>query len=191
MTGGIFLDQSSQNHKEKLYAQIQDQYGKIVYTYTCNLKQAARLKKNAKLLVWLQIILSAISSGSFLATVILDITKLAWIGGIMSALLLVINSILKEKDFSGEQKRYTDTASKLWLIRESYVSLLTDFDNLSETEIISRRDDLIAKTGKVYSSAPQTDKKAYAETQEALKNNEEQFFTQEELNKLLPAQLRK
>ena len=191
MTGGIFLDQSSQNHKEKLYAQIQDQYGKIVYTYTCNLKQAARLKKNAKLLVWLQIILSAISSGSFLATVILDITKLAWIGGIMSALLLVINSILKEKDFSGEQKRYTDTASKLWLIRESYVSLLTDFDNLSETEIISRRDDLIAKTGKVYSTAPQTDKKAYAETQEALKNNEEQFFTQEELNKLLPAQLRK
>lgn len=185
------MDQSSQNHKEKLYAQIQDQYGKIVYTYTCNLKQAARLKKNAKLLVWLQIILSAISSGSFLATVILDITKLAWIGGIMSALLLVINSILKEKDFSGEQKRYTDTASKLWLIRESYVSLLTDFDNLSETEIISRRDDLIAKTGKVYSSAPQTGKKAYAETQEALKNNEEQFFTQEELNKLLPAQLRK
>lgn len=185
------MDQSSRNHKEKLYGQIQDQYGKIVYTYTCNLKQAARLKKNAKQLTWLQIILSAISSGSFLATVIFDITKLAWIGGIMSALLLVINSILKEKDYSIEQKRYTDTASKLWLIRETYVSLLTDFESLSEDEIVARRDDLIARTGKVYTTAPQTDKKAYIETQEALKNNEEQFFTQEELNVLLPAQLRK
>ena len=185
------MDQNSQKHKEKLYGQIQDQYGKIVYTYTCNLKQAARLKKNAKLLMWLQIMLSAVSSGSFLATVILDITKLAWIGGIMSALLLIINSILKEKDFSGEQKRYTDTASKLWLIRESYVSLLTDFDSLSENDIVTRRDDLIERTGKVYTTAPQTDKKAYIETQEALKNSEEQFFTQEELNKLLPAQLRK
>lgn len=185
------MDQSSQSYKEKLYGQIQDQYGKLVYSYTCNLKQAARLKKNAKRLKWLQIVLSAVSSGSFLATVIFDITKLAWIGGIMSALLLIINSIQKEKDYAAEQKSYTDVASKLWLIRESYVSLMTDFERLSESDIATRRDDLIARTAEVYAVAPQTDEKAYAETQEALKKNEEQFFTQEELNKLLPAQLRK
>lgn len=185
------MEQISQNYKDKLYSQIQDQYGKLVYTYTCNLKQAARLKEDSIRYKWLQIILSAVSSGSFLATVIFDITKLAWIGGIMSALLLIVNSILKEKDFAAEQKNYTDTASKLWPIREAYVSLLTDFDSLSEGEIVIRRDDLVARTADIYAVAPQTDKKAFAETQEALKNNEEQFFTQEELNKLLPAQLRK
>ena len=42
-----------------------------------------------------------------------------------------------------------------------------------------------------YCAAPLTDGKSYAAAQAALKTNEEQFFTQEELNKMLPAHLRK
>ena len=185
------MEPNSQNHKQNLYQQIQEQYGKLLYTYTCNLKMASALKKESNIFKWAQIILSAISAGGFIATVVTDQAKLAWIGGIVSTLLLVVSGYLKDKDFAAERKEHTDTASKLWPLREEYISLMTDFDVLSEDAIVTKRDDLMMKTAKIYETAPQTDEKAYAAAQEALKNKEEQFFTQEELNVMLPIHLRK
>lgn len=185
------MEQNSLSHKQKLYQQIQEQYGKLLYTYTCHLKKASALKKEWNRYKWVQIILSAISTGGFIATVVTDQAKLAWIGGIVSTLLLIINGYLKDKDYAVEQKAHTDTASKLWPLRESYLSLMTDFDDLTDDTIVSRRDDLMEKTAKIYETAPQTDEKAYAAAQDALKNKEEQFFTQEELNVILPIHLRK
>ena len=185
------MAQNFQNHKEKLYQQISEQYGKLVYTYTCHYKKAASLERESKKFKWIQITLSAIATGGFFATIVSDQAKLAWIGGIISTLLLVVNGYLKDKDFSAEQKAHIDTASKLWPIREDYVSLLTDFDDLSEDDIVDRRNKLMSRTAKVYETAPQTDEKSYAAAQVALKENEEQFFSQEELNAMLPAHLRK
>lgn len=55
----------------------------------------------------------------------------------------------------------------------------------------SKRDELQKKAASVYSSAPITDDKSYAMAQKALKEKEAQFFTREELNKMLPISLRK
>ena len=77
------------------------------------------------------------------------------------------------------------------LSRHENISLLTDFDALDTQEIIKKRDELVKKSAKIYESAPQTDSKSYAEAQDALKNKEEQFFTQQELNVMLPIHLRK
>ena len=68
---------------------------------------------------------------------------------------------------------------------------MTDFEELDDTEIVQRRDDLMLRTSEIYKTAPQTDERAYSEAQNALKNKEEQFFTQEELNVMLPAHLRR
>lgn len=51
--------------------------------------------------------------------------------------------------------------------------------------------ELLDESSEIYGAAPLTDGKSYAAAQAALKTNEEQFFTQEELNKMLPAHLRK
>ena len=185
------MEQNFLSHKQRLYQQIQEQYGKLLYTYTCHLKKASALNKESNRYKWAQIILSAISTGGFIATVVTDQAKLAWIGGIVSTLLLVINGYLKDKDFAAERKAHTDTASKLWPLREEYLSLMTDFDDLPDETIVSQRDDLMEKTAKIYETAPQTDEKAYSAAQNALKNKEEQFFTQEELNVMLPMHLRR
>ena len=58
-------------------------------------------------------------------------------------------------------------------------------------EIISRRDDLQLRVAKIYDEAPLTDAKSYSLAQKALKENESQFFTRDELNKMLPESLRK
>lgn len=114
-----------------------------------------------------------------------------WIGALCSTALLVINGYLKDADFASEQKEHLQTANQLWPIRERYLSLLTDFSILPDDEILNLRDALSKQTGEIYSSAPQTDKRSYNETQLALKTQEEQFFNQDELNAILPAHLRK
>ena len=120
--------------------------------------------------------MSAISTGGLVATVIMDEVKVAWIGGIVSTTLLVLNGYLKSKDFAAEEQKHIDVVNSLWSIREDYISLLTDFDVLSENEIMEKRELLKARTAKVYENAIQMDKRSYAATQQALQKEEEQFF---------------
>ena len=190
MNGGKYMAQDFQTHKEKLYQQLKEQYGKVVYTYTAHLKNAGFLQRDSNRFKWVQIILSAISTGGFVATVIMDEAKVAWVGGIVSTALLVVNGYLKSKDFAAEEQKHIDVANSLWSIREDYISVLTDFDALSENEIMEKRELLKDRTAKVYENAIQTDKRSYAAAQQALQKEEEQFFHEEELVNILPQHLR-
>lgn len=54
------MENSSLDYRKKLYSQIQEEYGKLVYTYTCHFKMADRLSKRNFWIKWGQIGLSAI-----------------------------------------------------------------------------------------------------------------------------------
>lgn len=115
---------------------------------------------------------------------------MTWIGGFVSTILLGLNLYFKDFNLAEEIKQHRTTADKLWLLREQYISLLTDFDILNETEIMQKRDDLQNRTAEVYQVAPPTDAKSYAAAQKALKVEEEQYFTAKEIDQMLPEHLR-
>lgn len=185
------MEANSQFCDNTLYNQIEEAYGKVVYTYTTQVIHARRLHNKYTVLKWWQLILSAVSSGGFIGTLITDQILLAWVGGICSTILLVLTAYFKDTDLSAVHKLHLDTSNKLWLLREQYLSLLTDFSTLSREEIVSRRDDLQERVSEVYVSAPLTDNKSYSLAQKALKENESQFFSRQELNQMLPETLRK
>jgi len=185
------MEQNSQAYKYELYQQIQDEYGKLVFTYTCHLKFANRIQKKNVRVKWLQIILSAITTGGFLGVIISDKQVLAWTGGICATMLLALSTYLKDINLSEIRDRHVQTSNSLWKLREEYVSVLTDFEYLPVETIISKRDKLLNSTAEIYDSAPLTDNKSYLEAQDALQNKEEQYFTQDELNVMLPIHLRK
>ena len=54
-----------------------------------------------------------------------------------------------------------------------------------------RRDELQQMTGIIYDEAPNTDSQSYKEAQIALKFNEEQTFSDDEIDHLLPNSLRR
>jgi hypothetical protein len=112
------------------------------------------------------------------------------IGGIFSTLLLAVNLFFKDTNIVEEVKRHYSIAINLWLAREDYISLLTDFPILSSEKIVQIRDDLQARVFEIYKSSPTTDKRSYLEAQNALKKEEEQFFTPEEIDMMLPMHLR-
>lgn len=191
MIGGRYMVTNSQQHRDALYSMLEEAFGKVVYTYTTQVIHAGRLKKRNSMLKWIQIILSAISTGGFLGTIITNQTILNWIGGICSTALLVLTAYFKDSEFSNIYARHHITSNNLWCVREEYLALLTDFEAISTGEIIKKRDDLRKKTAKIYESAPLTDNKSYSLAQKAIKTGESQFLSREELNQMLPEKLRK
>ena len=181
---------ANSQHKEALRTQIREAYGRIVYTYTTHLKRMNRLDKNNRYIKYAQILLSAISTGGFLGSMITNQFILTCIGGIFSTALLFLNLYFKDFNLAEDSKQHRIASDNMWLIREQYISLLTDFEVLSEDDIIAKRDELQKLTFEVYNKSPKTDAKSYSVAQKALKTEEEQFFTPEEIDKMLPAHLR-
>lgn len=185
------MEINSHTYKEKLFNQIEDAYGKVVYTYTTHIIQASRIEKKNRVLKWVELILSAFSAGGFLATVITDKVVLAWIGGLCSTALLILTAYFRDVEFAQKQQLHLNVANELWSIREDYVSLMVDFELLELTDAANRRDLLKQSVESVYRKAPVTDKKSYTMAQKAIKENESQYFSRDELNQMLPEMLRK
>ncbi|PMD73054.1 SLATT domain-containing protein [Companilactobacillus nuruki] len=178
------------NYHKKLMNQLRESYGKLTYTYTAHNKMANRMNRKANNIAFSKIILSAISTGGLLGTIFLDKYYLKIITALISTILLIINLYFKESQLSEKILEHRKAADSLWLIREQYISLMTDFEQLSIDTICTQRDHLIDASSKIYNNSPRTDSKSYVATQNALKNDEEQFFTEEEIDKMLPKHLR-
>jgi len=184
------MDKTQLTYKDKLISQIRDAHGKVTYSERMHIEQYLFLEKLNKRIKYARIVLSAISISGFICAVVVEETIAVWVGGIFAILLLAINLFYKDFNVASDMSKHRAVSDGLWLIRERYVSLLTDFESLDDDEIIRQRDELQTKTGDVYKDAPKTGKSAFAKAQNALKINSEQFFSDDELNKLLPEHLR-
>ena len=71
------------------------------------------------------------------------------------------------------------------------MSLLIDFEMLDSNDIRNKRDELQERTSEVYSNLPRTDTKSYTAAQKALKTEEEQTFSEEEIDIMLPNSIRR
>lgn len=99
---------------------------------------------------------------------------------------LCLNLYAKEYKIQNEVSQHRNDANTLWDIRESYVSLLVDFEVLEDNEIQKRRDILCEKVSEVNNNYPATDAKSYKAAQKALKEEEEQTFKENEVDSILP-----
>lgn len=181
--------QASQGYK--LESQIREAYGRVTYTQTCHDKMINRLSNLDENIKIAQIILSAITTGSFLVNVISNEKVSATIGAVLSLVLLILNTYVKNFNLAEVSQKHQKASDLLWKIREEYVSLLTDFEILEMDEIMARRDELQNRTSEVYSNSPRTDSKSYAEAQKALKTEEEQTFSEMEIDIMLPNSIRR
>ncbi|WP_297522480.1 SLATT domain-containing protein [uncultured Clostridium sp.] len=175
----------------KLESQIREAYGRVTYTQTCHDKKINKLLRVNENIKIAQIILSAMTTGSFLVTIISSEKVSAIIGAFLSLLLLILNTYVKNFNLAEISQKHQKASDLLWKIREEYVSLLTDFEILEMEEIMLKRDELQNRTAKVYRNSPRTDSKSYAEAQKALKTEEEQTFSEKEIDVMLPNSIRR
>lgn len=120
--------------------------------------------------------MSAFSSCGFFASIITNKNALAWLSGTFSVLSLFLNIYTKEYKIQDEINQHRNAANALWDIRESYISLLTDYDILENDDIRHQRDVLCKRVSEVNNNYPATDSKSYRAAQKALKRTKNKLL---------------
>jgi hypothetical protein len=180
-------------NKSLLESQLRENYGKIVYSHKTQEKCADILTRRNKRLRNGQIILSAFITTGLLLRIFQGQEWALIVSTILSALQFGVTTFLKEYNLGETIQKHNTAALELWDIREQYLSLLTDLksDLIAIDNVIKKRDELHKKLALTYKGSPRTFGKAYKEAQVALQMNEELTFSDSEIDKLLPKELRK
>jgi len=171
--------------------QLKEMYGRVAYTHKTHEKMADGYVKRYRVIKTIEIALSALATGSLLLAVFGDSKPGTIAGAGLSTILLGFTLYFKEASLGEQAQMHTVVASKLWGIRERLLSLLVDMhDGRPDDELRVERDRVNAALEDIYKNAPRTSAKAYEAAQRALKAAQELYFSDEELNKMLPKALR-
>lgn len=188
------MEQNSQvSNLEVLEGQLRECYGRVVYSHKTHEKCAdILLSRLSNIKIW-QIILSALTTGGFISTFFGSGEIGAAVGVFLSTTLLVLNAYTKNYDLGELAQKHKQAANEIWLIREKYLSLLTDLEmgSKSSEEIQITRDTLLADLHSVYAGSPSTTFEAYKKAQEALQTKEDMTFSDEEIDAFLPKELQR
>lgn len=176
-----------------LEAQIRDCYGRVVYSHKTQEKCADILLRRNEIIKIIQISISALTATGVLIAIFGDHLWVGIIASILSTLLFAINTYTKDYDLGQISQKHSDAAVDLWDIRERYLSLITDLQGSSSDieEMKAKRDRIQDELASIYKGSPRTLTAAYNKARKALKINEELTFTDNEIDALLPIELRK
>jgi hypothetical protein len=153
---------------------------------------ADRCERTTRWLKIAQISLSSITASGVIAVLFIDEYWLKLVAAAFSLLSVASSAYMKGFDPGASAQSHRDTAAAIWPIRESYLSLLADIalGDMAAEVIRSRRDELQGSLAAIYQGAPHTDGAAYLDAQRALKKNEDYTFSDEEIDKFLPKELK-
>ncbi|HEV2403776.1 MAG TPA: SLATT domain-containing protein [Candidatus Saccharimonadales bacterium] len=169
---------------------IRESFGRVVYSHKTHEKAREITSRNATLVKWINIILTALTSTSIVTTIFTNQKALLYVSSILSTLTLAFIIFQLSFDPAKEAERHRSTALALWAIRENYIHLLADIaSNREGIDVPARRDELTDEVKKVYELAPNTSTKAYKQAQKALKISEDMTFSNDEINAFLPDSL--
>jgi len=176
-----------------LEGQLREAYGRVVYSHKTHEKCADILLTTLSRIRITQIVLSAIVTAGFIGAIFGAGKAGAVLGLIVSTVLLALNSYTKNYDLGELAQKHKQAANDLWIIRESYLSLLVDIAMKEKPleALQKQRDELVKQLHAVYSGAPSTTYKAYKKAQEALQRLEDMTFTDGEIDAFLPKELKR
>jgi len=177
-----------------LEGQLRECYGRVVYSHKTHEKCADILLARHSLIKVSQIVLSAITTAGFVSTFFPKTSAIgAAVGFGVSTALLVLNAYIKDYDLGELAQKHKRAASDIWLLRERYLSLLTDLaaDARPLEALRGERDELVTALHTVYAGSPSTTHAAYKKAQEALQRNQDMTFSDAEIDAFLPGELKR
>ena len=180
------------NQNITLLETIRESFGRVVYTHKTHEKMAEILETKRAWSTAIEVIATALTASglislNFYDEIFIKVTA-AFLAFASLAMALYKSFAILDNRISSHQK----TAWKLWIIRERYINLISDFfeNRISAVDAQKLRDALQNDTHSIYEDAPQTTSCAYSKAQKALKKNEDFTFTENEIDSFLPKTLK-
>jgi hypothetical protein len=176
-----------------LEGQLRECFARVVYSHKTHEKQADICADTLRHYKLAQIALATITTSGTLSSLFMDDFTLKLVTALVSLISLFVTGYMKGFDPGAMAQKHRDTAADLWVIRESYLSLLTDLASgaIGEDVTRERRDTLQNALAGIYKSAPGTTSKAYGKAQKGLQELEDYTFNPGEIDKFLPPALKR
>lgn len=178
--------------KEMLDNQVRVALANVFWTHKTHAKCHDILKKRNNNLSKIIIILSGIVTSGIMLNLFGNCRAVTILNGIFTTILTILTAYQKGKNYGDLIHEHKQAADVLWNIREEYVSLLYDINGglAPISRIIEKRDILQTRVNEIYKIAPPTNAEGYMAATNSIKSGDS-TFTKEELNLVVPPDLRK
>jgi len=183
---------SDMNDSQKFLGVVRELYGRVAWTHKTHEKDREIWSRRVSMTRWVNVVLIGITS--VLATVgaitnnqaVFVVTSI--FGAASTAFVVYQLSFNPEKTESAHRI----AAKRLLYLRDQYLVLIQEAmsGRTSLDQLQNKLESLHREASIVYEYAPDSSSKAYTAATEALKTREELTFSSEEIDRLLPENLR-
>lgn len=182
---------SQSPERERLYSQIENEYGNVVYSHAAQEEQRTRLAKSERRIKVAQILLSAASTAGIVGIFVTSAVWATALTGVFTFALLALNSYSFRFELGMQIAQHQKAADRLWYLQKQYLSCLTDFSENGDEAVRSERDRLLEETKVIYASIPRTDNKSFNTARNRLQKEGLKELSRDQLNRILPEGLRR
>jgi conflict system pore-forming effector with SLATT domain len=185
------FEHQSERPLKSLRDQLRQMYGRAAYAQKTHQQTAGDCIMRYKLIKNIEIALAAIILACLLVALFNDSHTAIVVGALLTTIWLGLTPYFKTASLAERAQKHTVVATKLLAAQEKLVRLLVDINcGRAIDEIRQVRDRVQEMLEDIYESAPRTDSRVRHAEQRELTVDEEKFFSDEELDQLLPQQLR-
>lgn len=177
---------------DAILSNMEQDFGRLVYTHKTHEKEAERKVAQGLWLTWANLIVVTVTLATTLAQPLLRGTWAQWIPVASAVLAFGFGTAQISFQPQREAAEHRSAAKAFLNLRDDFMRWLADRKvNPDAPGLPARRDVLAARLSELYAYAPQTSHAAYEWARNALNGSEGLVFTQEELDRMLPEELRR
>lgn len=175
-----------------LMSQLRQTYGRLVHTQKTHEKEAERKVRQTWWLTAANLIVITVTLAATLAGLLTNSRSAQWISMASVVIAFGFAVVLLSFQPQREAAEQRNAAKSFLTLRDDYARLIADATVAADTghQVRARRDVLAARLAELHTHAPQASHRSYKKAAAALNASEELTFSQEELDRLLPAELR-
>jgi hypothetical protein len=177
---------------ESLEGLVRESYIAIMWTHKVHEKQADIYLFQFRIMEWIKIVVSALTSCGIISIVFTDQLWIKVVSAIISFSLVVINTAFKSFSTQELYMIHKNAANTLLIIRDKYRHLLLEIRTEAKpfADLDFEYIDLESEKHQAYNKSPITDKRAFKAARKALNVANDNTYTDEEIDRYLPNELR-
>lgn len=181
------------NDYEALEDTVRNAFAGVVWSHKTQEKQADMLASRYRWMQTANLIASAITSAGIIAIIKQECLVLDILAAFFSFVSIFLTAYITTFDLQNLITAHKAVASKLIAVRDNYKALILEIklEKTSVDELMVKFNELRRQTDEIYSSAPNTTRRALKMANVALKIDEDNTFSDEEIDRYLPRALRK
>ena len=172
---------------------IRVRYASVTWTHKIQEKQAEIYERRYGIIATINILAASITSAGIVSTVFAGQAWIKIVSAVVSFVTVFLSALLKSFDFQNMAKANKATATKLVILRDELLLLLYKVKHQTQplAELIETFDSIQVRVHAAYQEAPQTSDRAVKKAETALIIRNDDTYTDEQIDELLPESLRR